>query len=205
MLPRIEPFSPLTPAARAQSLAETISGHTGTLWIFAYGSLLWNPDFPVAEARRATLHGYRRSFCVWSVLARGTPENPGLGLGVVADEAARCEGVALRIDAVNRDAALERIWEREMWTDVYQPIWRQLTVTGGQVTALVFHTDMSSRQYAADLTVAQAARLIADAKGKFGSCRDYLEETIAALRENGMSCPELTALHEEVERYAANE
>lgn len=195
---RIDPFLPLTAAARAASLSRTLSSAPDDIWVFAYGSLIWKPAFPVAERRRAALHGARRSFCIWSVLARGTPDRPGLGLGLVAEPAARCEGVALKIRSGLRDEALATLWEREMWTDVYFPVWRDLETAEGPLRAIVFEVNTESRQYAGALSDGEVVRLIRAAQGKFGTCRDYLRETVSALRQCGIACEMLSKLDEAV-------
>ena len=199
-MPRIDPFSPLTAEARAASLARTLASAPDDIWVFAYGSLIWKPAFHVAERRRAILHGARRSFCVWSVLARGTPDCPGLGLGLVSDSAAQCEGVALKLGAGDRNAALVSLWEREMWTDVYVPIWRDLETRHGRLRAIVFEVNTKSRQYSGALPQDEIARVVRRARGKFGTCRDYFNETVAALHRSGIRCETMRALEKAVER-----
>ena len=115
---------PLDATALAASRAAAMARRpAGPVWVFGYGSLIWNPAFEPAERRRAVLHGYRRAFCFWTVSARGTPERPGLGLGLEAAPGARCGGVALRIAGATEAADIERLWAREMYTAVYRPAW----------------------------------------------------------------------------------
>ena len=197
---RIEPFEPLTEAERARNLAETCGDHRDDVWLFAYGSLVWNPGFRPAESRRATLWGYRRSFCVWSVLARGSPERPGLGLGLVRSEAASCEGVAMRIVADQVSQILPKIWLREMWTDAYRPAWCVLRSDRGEVRALTFVTNTESRQFAGLLSEERIARYIADAHGEKGSNRAYLRETVVGLQSYGIGCVVLEALERAILR-----
>lgn len=194
-MPRVGPFTPLTPEARAKSLERTLAGRSGAVWVFAYGSLIWQPAFTAAESQPACLPGFQRAFCVWSAHARGTPDNPGLGLAVVRNAAASCEGVAIKTGVSDTDAALAALWEREMWTDVYQPVWRTLAlIGGGQVSALVFEANQESRQFAGMLSATEAARYIATASGKFGTCREYMEATYTALQSFGFDCPDISAV-----------
>ena len=102
---------PLDAAGLAASRAAAMKRRpTGPVWVFGYGSLIWNPAFVPAERRRAVLHGWRRAFCFWTVSARGTPERPGLGLGLESGPGARCGGVALRIATSTEAADLESLW-----------------------------------------------------------------------------------------------
>ena len=191
----------MSPAARAASLAATRAAAPadGEVWVFAYASLMWNPCFTYCETRKAVLHGYARRFCIWTALARGTPERPGLGLGLEA-AAASCSGLAFRLTARDLDAGLQALWEREMLTGIYAPCWLELATDDGPVTAIAFVVDPSRPQYAGTLSPERAAAIIASAEGKFGSCRDYLENTVTALREAGFPDPDLEALEEAVRR-----
>ena len=198
-MPRYAPFQPLSSNARAVSLARTLANRDGDIWVFAYGSLMWSSDFPVAEQRKATLARYRRAFCVWTKHARGTPENPGLGLGLIHANTDRCEGLALRLDGQRQMTDLERLWEREMWTDVYTPVWRSLPTERGVVDAIVFEVNRASNQFAGEMSPSEAARYIARASGVFGSCREYLIKTVSALQANGLDTGDLAELLELVE------
>jgi cation transport protein ChaC len=197
------PFAPLSAETRQHSLTQALAGKPDEIWIFAYGSLMWDNAFSVAERRQATLRGYRRSFCVWTALARGTPDNPGLGLGLLRDAAAVCRGVALRIAPAARQSGLEVLWMREMWTGIYEPLWVTLETESGQIPALAFVVDTAHPQYAAGLGTARQAQRIAAARGKLGACREYFDSTLNALRDLGFSAEEFTELREAVERVAS--
>jgi cation transport protein ChaC len=175
-----------------------LAGREGEIWVFGYGSLMWSIDFPITTKRPATLTGFRRSFCVWTALARGTPDKPGLGLGLIRWAGHQCDGLALRIDERFRDAAMRQIWDREMWTDIYTPAWRRVQTDKGPLEAIVFEVDVASRQFARDLSLADTACFIATAKGKFGPCCDYLFDTATSLRENGIDDREIDRLCEKV-------
>ena len=103
------------------------------------------------------------------------------------------------LEPSHQRSALAELWEREMWTDVYLPVWRDLKTSDGVIRALVFETNKKSIQFAGDLADHDAARLIATASGKYGSCRDYLESTFEALKNVGIECPDIqkvrAALH----------
>lgn len=154
------------------------------VWMFAYGSLMWNPEFAFAERRPALLHGYHRSFCLYSRDYRGTPERPGLVLGL--DRGGSCRGIAYRLPEDDRGAALDRIWSREMTGRVYEM--RRVTVrTGdGSVAAHACIVRRGSPDYAGRLSVEEAARLLATAVGGRGSGRDYLASTVRHLEELGI-------------------
>ena len=180
-------FSHLTPCERKRSLQCTIESAPDpeAISLFAYGSLIWRPCFEVQATCKAILHGYRRDFCVYTVEARGTSDNPGLGLGLRVDSGS-CEGVLLLLPADGRSEALNSIWEREMLTAVYQPKWVSVEVDSNITTALTFVVDESNLQCAGNLSEEVQAEMISSAIGKLGSCRDYLVNTIDALRSTGI-------------------
>ena len=201
-VPRIGPFAPLAPEIRRQSLTQTLAGKPDEIWVFGYGSLMWDSGFSVAERRRATLRDYQRSFCVWTAHARGTPDNPGLSLGLLPEAEAACCGVALRIAPAARQSSLEALWMREMWTGVYNPLWVSLETKQGCLLALAFVVDTAHPQYAAGLSTAMTANRIAAARGVFGACREYFDDTLNALRNHGISSDEFTELRNAVDRLA---
>lgn len=165
------------------------------LWVFGYGSLMWDPGFPYAEQRTGLLRGYHRSFCVYSLRYRGTPEVPGLVLGL--DRGGSCRGIAYRIAAADRDDVLAYLWEREMFTRTYQPRRVAVALDGDPartVTALTFVVDRAHRQYAGKLPTAEITRMIASGRGTRGRNRDYLLNTVRHLHELGLSSPPLTSL-----------
>ncbi len=162
-------------------------------WVFAYGSLLWNPVFPVAEMRRATLRGLHRRFCLWSLASRGTPDAPGLVLGL--DRGGVCRGVALRLPAPLALDELHLLWRREMVVGSYHPRWIDVTdVEGRRFPALTFVVNRAHPQYAGKLSVEQEADVLSTACGAFGSSGDYLERTRVALIAHGIDDPYLDAL-----------
>ena len=176
------------------SLAETLARKPkgAGWWIFAYGSLLWNPLFPVAEMRVARLRGFHRRFCIWSLASRGTPERPGLVLGL--EPGGSCRGVALRLPAPLALDELHLLWRREMVVGSYSPRWVELDAEGRRLKALAFVVRRDHPQYAGKLSADEHAKTIATAAGAFGSTADYLERTRVALISHGIVDPYLEDL-----------
>lgn len=161
-------------------------------WVFAYGSLLWNPLFPVAEMRPATLRGLHRRFCLWSWASRGTRESPGLVLGL--DRGGACCGVALRLPAPLALDELHLLWRREMVVGSYRPSWVRVAAGGREIVALTFVVRRDHPQYAGRLSLGQEVDVLGKAGGAFGSSRDYLERTRVALIAHGIFDPYLEEL-----------
>jgi glutathione-specific gamma-glutamylcyclotransferase len=161
-------------------------------WVFAYGSLLWNPLFPFAEARRARLHGFHRRFCLWSLASRGRPDAPGLVLGL--DRGGSCHGVVYRLPAPLAMDELHLLWRREMVTGAYEPRWVKVDADGKPMIALAFVIRRDHSQYAGTIALNEQARVIASACGAFGTSADYLERTRVALVSHGVVDPYLETL-----------
>lgn len=167
-------------------------------WVFAYGSLLWDPGFVPEEQASARLDGYRRSFCMWSFHYRGTEEAPGLVLALDQEEGASCAGLALRPRAGEADAVLDGIRRRELISDAYEERKVALRLDSGrEVEALAFVVRRGHRQYAC-LDAETQARTIATARGLRGPNRDYLVNTAERLGALGLRDPEIEALMERV-------
>ncbi|MEO8937942.1 MAG: gamma-glutamylcyclotransferase [Burkholderiaceae bacterium] len=156
----------------------------GDVWIFAYGSLIWNPLFPVAEERVARVHGLHRSFCIWSRLGRGSPERPGLVLGL--DRGGNCRGVALRLEERFAREELALVWRREMVTGAYRPTWVKANTGAGVVDAITFVADRKAEGFAGDLSEAEVARILCTGAGFLGTCSEYLTQTTAGLAARGI-------------------
>lgn len=170
------------------------------LWVFAYGSLIWDPGFPVAEAVPARAAGWRRHFCMWSIHHRGTPEAPGLVLALDAAEGAACAGMALRVAAGAEAETLAALRARELVSSAYLETALPLSLPeGGAVRALAYVVDRSHPQYCGTLPGEDQARVIARAAGGRGPNRDYLAATVAALARHGIDDPDLIALHARVQ------
>jgi cation transport protein ChaC len=164
----------------------------GEAWIFAYGSLMWDPGFPFLERRPALLRGYHRALCVYSHVWRGTPARPGLVLGL--DRGGACRGIAFRVAAGAAPAVLDYLERRERVTGVYRR--RELPIRAGAATvrAVCYVVDRAHPQYAGRLAPAEAARLIRQGVGRGGSNVEYLESTIAHLDALGLREGPLHAL-----------
>lgn len=178
-------------ASLAKTLAQKPKG--AGWWVFGYGSLLWNPIFPVAEMRPATLRGLHRRFCLWSLASRGTPNAPGLVLGL--DRGGMCRGVALRLPAPLALDELHLLWRREMVVGSYRPKWFEVVdAEGHRLHALAFVVDRTHPQYAGKLSIEQQVEVLSTACGAFGSSGDYLERTRVALIAHGIDDPYLDTL-----------
>lgn len=170
------------------------------MWVFGYGSLIWNPGFPVAERQVATLHGWRRSFCMRSIHHRGTPEAMGLVLALDRDAGALCQGVAFRVEPEAEAETLAALRERELISAAYIEDWLPVTLARGDVVqALSYVIDTGHVQYCR-LDREEQAQIIAHAVGGRGSNRDYLTSTAAHLTALGIADPDLDWL---VARVAA--
>ena len=178
----------------SESLTATIKARPkgAGWWVFAYGSLLWNPLFPFAEARPAIVRGLHRRFCLYSLASRGTPEQPGLVLGL--DRGGACTGVAYRLPAPVAIDELHLLWRREMVVGSYRPRWVRIRSGDRELRALAFVVRHAHPQYAGKLSQDEAARVIATSKGAFGSSLDYMERTRVALVTHGIIDPYLELL-----------
>lgn len=155
------------------------------LWVFGYGSLMWNPGFEHAESLAARLHGYHRALCIWSWVYRGTQKRPGLVLGL--DSGGSCLGRTFRVTDGSRRAAVAYLFERELVTAVYHPIIHRVHLQDGRkVNALAFRVDRSSPQYAGKLSPEHAARTVRRSSGRHGPNVDYVANTCAHLEELGI-------------------
>lgn len=171
------------------------------MWVFAFGSLMWNPCFEYDAMAAGLLRGYDRKFHIWTTRARGTPDNPGLGL-CLEDCAGGCRGVVYRLVEDDVDDAWERLWEREMGSGVYRPVWVAVeTEEHGRVPALTFVVNRDHSHYAGPMPIDRMARIMAGAAGTYGLCRDYLAGTIAEMRKLNVVDPELEALLEAVDAH----
>lgn len=174
-------------------------------WVFAYGSLMWRPGFRYADAVRASLHGYRRGFCIYSVHYRGSLRRPGLVLGL--ERGGVCEGIAYRIAPEDEAEALAYIRAREQVSGVYREKIVRLSLAGDTqriVTALTFVAEKRHPSFARALPVARQARVIRGASGSSGTNLDYLINTLMHLRELGIRDRQLERLLTVAGVYFAN-
>jgi cation transport protein ChaC len=162
------------------------------LWVFGYGSLIWHPGIAVAETRPATLHGYRRRFCMWSIHHRGTEDRPGLVLALEPHEGASCEGLAIR--AAHPEPALAELRERELISSAYVEARLDLTTPDGPLEAITYVINQDHEQYVQHLTLDEQAQIITRATGGRGPNRDYLHNTAMALAKNGIEDSDIRQL-----------
>jgi cation transport protein ChaC len=204
MLMRSEVSAEPAGAARCAPELEACLRAQNDIWVFGYGSLMWNPGFRHCAAEPALLQGWHRSFCVYSHRYRGTPEKPGLVLGL--DRGGSCRGMAFRIARPDIEEAMHYLWEREMTSGVYQCRTLHATLDdGSKLAARAFVVDRSHRNYAGRLSTDETARLILQGIGAKGHCREYLENTVRQLHALGLVDGPLHRLELRVKELAATE
>jgi cation transport protein ChaC len=190
----VDPTRTLSDVQLSESLTATLDAKPkgAGWWVFAYGSLLWNPLFPVSEMRPGTLRGLHRRFCLRSLASRGTRECPGLVLGL--DRGGACRGVAMRLPAMLAIDELHLLWRREMVVGSYRPTWVKVNADGREIIALTFVVRRDHPQYAGALSLVEQVEVLDNACGAFGSSLDYLERTRVALVAHGIVDPYLEGL-----------
>lgn len=168
------------------SLDQTLAARPtdGPVWLFGYGSLMWNPAFSYVECRKGTLREWHRQFCMWMPLGRGTPEQPGLMLAL--DRGGTTHGVAFRLAEGEERAELLLVWRREMFRGAYHARWVTLATDEGPVHAITLVVNREHDQYAAGLGEDAIVEHLATARGPLGSSAEYLFETLAHLEELGL-------------------
>lgn len=156
------------------------------LWVFAFGSLMWNPGFPYVSRHPAVVRGWHRAFCIYSHRHRGTPEVPGAVLGL--DRGGACRGIAYQVAGDHAEATLAYLWEREMLNRVYTPRFVTAVLPSGlgTVQALAFIADRGHRQYCGRLGAEGTAALIRQGVGISGPAVEYLDNLLAHLGELGI-------------------
>ncbi len=190
---RLREYSEKHPEARGRSDAEMaalleqiLAQHQPgeDLWIFGYGSLIWNPAFNYKEKCCALLRGWRRRFCLKLYMGRGTPETPGLMLAL--DRGGACRGVAFRIDADKAREELGLLWQREMYGGAYNARWVTLVAGEQRMRAVTFVINPLHPRYMKEVSTEEAAALIMSGRGDLGTCREYFDNTMTHLRELGV-------------------
>ena len=165
--------------SRQEAIAKFAPGED--IWLFAYGSLLWNPTIYFKEMRNGQLRGYHRRFCMETVLGRGTPEKPGLMLAL--DHGGSCHGIAYRIDRAVAEHELKIVWDREMISTAYVARVLPLVTDQGPLKAITFTINRNSKQYTGKMAVEKVAAVIARSGGPMGDCSEYLFQTIEKMTE----------------------
>jgi cation transport protein ChaC len=195
----------LPPAERSASCRATIARFPSldNVWVFAYGSLIWSPSFHFVERRPAIVHGYHRRYCLWAHLGRGSPDQPGLMLGL--EPGGACGGAIFRIAPEAVESELGLLWDREMVSGAYVPRIVQARSGEQRFPAVAFTVNRSHERYSGRLTLAEIADAIAVAEGDLGSSRDYLFHTVEHLEEMGVSDRRLRRLKHLVEARRADQ
>lgn len=185
-----------------EALAQRPQGHP--VWLFAYGSLIWNPLLKFVEMQSAVLQGWHRSFCIRLLDGRGTYERPGRMLALNAG--GQSAGVAFRLAEKDLLEELGIVWVREMVHGLYRPIWGGIHLACGRtVQSLTFVADTAHAQYESDATIATVAPLIAHASGHLGSNYDYLMQLETALAEHGITDEYVHRVADAVRTYPCEE
>jgi cation transport protein ChaC len=185
------------------SMTSTPENAPDDLWVFGYGSLMWRPGFDYLAREEGLLIGAHRALCIYSWVHRGTPERPGLVLGL--DQGGACRGIAYRVAGERREATVAYLRAREQATMVYRETWRPVWLAGDpkrRVQAVCYIADRRHPQYAGRLTLERQLHLVRQGHGKGGANRDYVIETVKALETLGYR---ETALHLLAERLHGGE
>jgi cation transport protein ChaC len=162
------------------------------LWVFGYGSLMWQPGFEFVEQVPARLIGEHRALCVYSFDHRGTPEKPGLVLGL--DRGGACRGIAFRVAARRRSDTVNYLRGREQTTHVYREVMRSVWLENEarqRVSALAYVVDRGHVQYAGRLALAEQLRYVRQGHGRSGNNRDYVLSTVKSIEAQGFRDPQL--------------
>jgi glutathione-specific gamma-glutamylcyclotransferase len=190
---KLEAYAPAPETAKALSPTELLASLRQALapwkpgspfWIFAYGSLMWNPSFAWDARHVAVVRGYHRSFRLWSRLNRGTPENPGLVLTL--DRGGSCRGLVYRIPADRVHEEMHGIWKREMTFGSYLPKWVNCAVGNDTFRGLAFTVNRQCSGYTGAIPVEVMVQCMASARGRYGPAHEYLFKTMETLHEHGI-------------------
>lgn len=192
--PAAQHFKKLTVTELEQSMWQSLQhwDQNSDLWVFAYGSLVWRPDFEYVERRTATLNGFHRSLCLWSRINRGTPETPGVVFAL--DQGGTCDGVIYRIAADQVKTIFPPLWQREMPSGAYNPKWVDCHSHGEIFSALAFVIDPQNDGYVPSMPIEQLREVIHRAHGINGPCIEYVLQTAHALKHANIADPKLELL-----------
>ncbi len=173
------------------------------LWVFGYGSLIYNPIIDHIQRVIASIYGYHRRFCLWTIIGRGAPDYPGLVLSL--DRGGSCKGVAFQLNPENAIIELDLLWRREMITLAYQPRLLNIQTVDGIKRGIAFVADPNGTAYAHRISFESTVEVVANAAGFNGCCRDYLYDTVKGMQEWGIHDHQLEKLCAAVKhRLASN-
>ena len=162
---------------------------TQDFYLFAYGSLIWRPEFEFSESRLARVQGFHRALRMRSRTNRGCPEQPGLVLALLSGGS--CRGLIYRVPAANGEKVMREMWDREMPNGVYEPKWINCETAQGPVRAMAFTLSRRSPAWTGELTDTELVHIFSHACGRYGTTLDYLLRTVRSLREHGIHDAEL--------------
>ena len=172
------------------------------LWVFGYGSLIYNPIIDYSQRAIASIYGYHRRFCLWTKIGRGSPKCPGLVLSL--DRGGSCKGVAFQLNPKNAIAELDLLWRREMMTMAYQPRLLCLHTDVGLKRGLTFVANPARPTYAPPMPFESTVTVVANAVGFNGPCRDYLYDTVKGIKACGIRDRQLEKLAASVQQRLAS-
>ncbi len=181
------------------SLRQALAGRppNGNVWVFGYGSLIWNPAFEFAETKVALVRGWHRRFCLWLKAGRGTPESPGLMLAL--DRGGSCRGVAFRLPDGQVEEELLILWRREMLSGSYEARWLDAHSPEGPMRVITFVANRRHDRFTNLLSDEEVADRIAVARGPLGSCIEYLRNTVEHLEALGFRDASLERIRRRVD------
>ena len=188
----------LTEAEREASRVKALSqlSPNEPFWLFAYGSLMWNPVVKTCAEKPASLIGWHRAFCIDQPMSRGSIDNPGLMMGLAPGGS--CQAKVYRIAKQDIESESYLLWKREQSTDIYLPQWLQVDTIDGPIKALAFVVDAAHPRIRLDLSLQVQGDIIAQAKGIMGSNDEYLFNTMAELKKLNIVDADLEALTQQV-------
>jgi len=169
------------------------------VWVFGYGSLMWNPDFEIVERISGEVTGYHRRLCLKSIVYRGTPEYHGLVFGL--DTGYSCQGICFRISSEKIETELMKVWKREMFAETYVPKWVEILTKKSKISAITFVINTKHEHYMPNLEMEEVAERVIHAEGKCGSCHDYVRNTVKQLHQFGLRDKNLEQLLTLIELY----
>ena len=177
-----------------KSINELLKGHhlNDGVWVFGYGSLMWNPDFEIEERISGEVIGYHRKLCLKSIVYRGTPEYYGLVFGL--DEGFSCQGLCFKIAREKLESELMKVWKREMFAETYIPTWVKVRTNQSKISAITFVINSNHKHYMPNIEIKDLAERVIRAEGRCGSCHEYVRNTYKQLDKFGLKDKKLEQL-----------
>ena len=171
--------------------------YSDDVWVFGYGSLIWNPAIEITEKTPCRIFGHHRRFCLQTTIGRGSPEKPGLILGL--DQGGSCQGIAMKINPKSVIAEIDLLWRREMINESYRPCFvKGHTEVDRIIKAFTFVIDRKSPSYVEEMSLNEKVDIIANASGFIGTSLEYLEKTYRSLRDHGIEDAYLKKIYQKI-------